>query len=78
MRKNGFLRGKQSYSCGDCKHRYLPDAAYRRPSAQVREQAIQMYAEGSSLSAIGRVLGYSATSVQKWVKRGITGAEASS
>ena len=70
MRKNGHIRGQQAYSCGDCARRYLPDVAYRRPSAALREQAIQMYTEGSSLSAIGRVLGYSATSVQRWVKKG--------
>ena len=70
MRKYGHVRGKQSYSCGDCGRRTLEGASYRRPSAEVKEQAIQMYAEGSSLSAIGRVLGYSVTAVQKWVKKG--------
>ena len=34
------------------------------------EQAIELYVEGSSLSAIGRLLGYSTTAVQGWVKKG--------
>ena len=70
MRKNGHIRGQQAYRCGDCKRRHLPDVAYRRPSAALMEQAVEMYTEGSSLSAISRVLGYSATSVQRWVKKG--------
>ena len=70
MRKDGLFSGKQAYRCGDCGRRYLPEGAYRRPSGLVKERALQMYSEGSSLSAIGRVLGYSATAVQGWVKRG--------
>ena len=70
MRKDGLSGGKQAYRCGDCGRRYLPEGAYRRPSAEVKERALQMYGEGSSLSAIGRVLGYSATAVQGWVKKG--------
>ena len=76
MRKDGHIRGKQAYSCGDCARRYQPDASYRRPSATLKAQAIELYTEGSSLSATGRVLGYSATAVQGWVKRGSQRAEA--
>ena len=70
MRKDGFSGGKQAYSCGDCGRRYVPDGAYRRPSAAVKQQGVDWYVEGSSLSAIGRVLGYSAPAVQGWVKKG--------
>ena len=70
MRKYGRVKGRQSYSCGDCGRRSLEAASYRRPSEAVKAQAIEMYVEGSSLSAIGRVLGYSATAVQGWVKKG--------
>ncbi len=70
MRKNGLARGKQSYRCGDCGRRYLPDAAYHRPSAAIKAQGVEMYLEGSSLSAVGRVFGYSATAVHGWVKKG--------
>ena len=47
--------------------------ACRRPAPGVKEQALDMHAEGSSLSAIGRVLGYSAQAVSQWVKRGAAG-----
>ena len=70
MRKDGFSGGKQTYNCGDCGRRYLPEGAYRRPGLGVKERAIESYVEGSSLSAIGRLLGYSATAVQGWVKKG--------
>ena len=49
--------------------------ACRRPAPGVKEQALDMYAEGNSLSAIGRVLGYSAQAVSQWVKRGAAGPE---
>ena len=45
------------------RRRYVPGGAYRRPGPAVKAQAIAMYIEGSSLSAIGRVLGYSAPAV---------------
>ena len=70
MRKDGWPKGKQRYYCGDCQRRYVPDAAYHRPSPAVKEQALAMYTEGSSLSAIGRVLGYSTQAVSQWVKKG--------
>ena len=70
MRKYGYVKGRQSYSCGDCGRRSLEYAAYRRASAAEKTQAIEMYVGGSSLSAIGKVLGYSATAVQGWVKKG--------
>ena len=47
-----------------------PGGAYRRPGPAVKAQAIAMYVERSSLSAIGRVLGYSAPAVLGWVKKG--------
>ena len=70
MRRDGFTNGKQAYSCGDCRRRYVPQGAYRRPGAAVKERGLAMYTEGSSLSAAGRVLGYSAAAVQGWVKKG--------
>ena len=70
MRKDGHLAGRQAYRCGDCGRRCVPGGAYRRPSQAVKERAIAMYTEGSSLSAIGRVLGYSAPAVLGWVKKG--------
>ncbi len=68
--KHSFNQGMQRYRCGDCGRRYQPGGAYLRPGAAVKERALRMYSEGSSLRAIGRVLGYSAPAVLGWVKRG--------
>ena len=69
-RRDEVSNGRQAYSCGDCRRRYVLGGAYRRPGPAVKAQAIAMYIEGSSLSAIGRVLGYSAPAVLGWVKKG--------
>ena len=70
MRKDGFNRGRQRYRCGECRRRYQPEGAYRRPSAAVKEQGVAMYLEGVNLRAIGRLLGYSGPAVLGWVKKG--------
>ena len=57
MRKDRFANGRQAYRCGDCRRRYIPGGSYHRPGPAVKAQAIKMYVEGSSLSAIGLVLG---------------------
>ena len=70
MRRDGFSNDKQAYSCGDCRRRYVPQGACRRPRAAVKERGIAVCSEGSSLSAIGRVLGYSTAAVPGWVEKG--------
>ena len=70
MRKDGRNGERQRYRCGDCGRRCQPGGAYRRPGPRVKEQAVQMYVEGSSLSAVGRVVGVSAQAVSNWVKKG--------
>ena len=69
MPKDGLSNGKQAYRCGQCRRRYVPEGAYRRPSAAVKERGIALYLDGSSLSAVGRALGYSVPAVQGWVKK---------
>ena len=70
MRRDGFSNGRPAYRCGDCQHGYAPGGAYRRPGPAVKEQGIARYVEGSSLSAIGRLLGYTPAAVLGWVKKG--------
>ena len=70
MPKDGHSKGRQVYHCGDCGRRYIPEAAYHRPSAADKERAMAMYREGSSLRAIGRIFGVSAQAVSVWVKKG--------
>ena len=69
-RRDEFSNGQQACRCGDCRPCCVPAGAYRRPGRAVKAQAIAIYIEGSSLSAIGRVLGYSAPAVLGWVKNG--------
>ena len=69
MRKDGLNGNKQRYRCGDCRRRYVPGGAYRRPRPAVKEQAMAMYTDGSSLSTVSRVVGVSVQAVSNWVKQ---------
>ena len=69
MSKYGTSRGKQTYRCGDCKHRYTPEGNRHYYSEAVKGQAVSMYLEGSSLSAIGRVLQVRLETVYSWIKK---------
>ena len=70
MPKDGHSKGRQVYHCGDCGRRYIPEAAYHRPSGTDKDRAMAMYREGGSLRAIGRVFGVSAQAVSVWLKKG--------
>ena len=67
--KAGLSRGKQTYRCGDCAYRFTPDGNRSYYSAQTIDRAMDMYAEGSSISAISRVMGVKAVTVGSWVKK---------
>ena len=73
MPKDGHSRGKQTYQCGDCHYRHTPEGNRHYYSAAVKEQAIAMYLEGSSLAAIGRVLDVKLGTVFQWVKKSASG-----
>ena len=62
-RRDGFSNGRPAYRGGECRRRYVPGGAYRRPGRAVKTQAIAMCIEGSNLSAIGQVLGCNAPAV---------------
>ena len=36
MRRDGFSDGRQAYRGADCRRRYVPGGAYRRPGPAVR------------------------------------------
>ena len=52
------------------RRRYIPEAAYHRPSGADKYRAMAMYREGGSLRAIGRVFGVSAQAVTLRLKKG--------
>ena len=69
MPKYGTSRGKQTYRCGDCKHRYTPEGNRHYYPDAVKDQAVAMYLEGSSISALGRVLQGRLETVYSWIKK---------
>ena len=71
--KDGCSRGKQTYRCGDCHYRFTPGGNRSYYSEQVKSQALAMYLDGSSISAIGRVLHIKLGTVYAWVKKSPTG-----
>lgn len=71
--KAGKSRGKQTYRCGDCHHRFTPEGNRHYYAEQVKRQALSMYGDGSSVSAIARVLGVKLGTVYSWVKKSPSG-----
>ncbi len=59
--------GSQRFRCQHCGYRYTPQPKERGHDEQTRLLAKQMYLEGMSQRAIGRVLGISPQSVGNWV-----------
>ena len=71
--KDGHSRGKQTYRCGHCYYRFTPDGNRHYYSEEVKGQALAMYAEGSSISAIARVMNVKLATVFSWVKKSPSG-----
>ena len=69
MPQYGTSRGKPTYRCGDCKHRYPPEGNRPYHPETVKGQAVAMYWEGSSISAIGRALAARLEMVSSWIKK---------
>ena len=69
MPKNGTSKGRQVYRCGDCGRHYTHGAAYTRPSAADREQALSLLGAGVSQSAVARRFGVTPPAVHRWVKK---------
>ena len=71
--KYGSSRGRQTYRCGDCRYKYTPDGNRHYYSEEVKDRALSMYGEGSSISAIARILDVKLGTVYSWVKKGPLG-----
>ena len=73
--KDGHSRGKQTYRCGDCRYRFTPDGnRHYYPEATIR-QALNMYCEGGSVSAVARAMDINFATVFTWVKKSELGSE---
>lgn len=68
-RKNGIVNGRQRYKCHDCGYNYSVELKSTASSPFVKRQALQLYLEGLGFRSIGRILGVSHVSVQKWIKK---------
>ena len=67
--KNGIVGWRQRYKCSDCGYNYTVELKSTAFSASVKKQALQLYLEGLGFRSIGRFLGVSHVSVQKWIKK---------
>ena len=68
-KKNGIVGGRQRYKCQDCGYHYSVEIKSTASSTSVKRQALQLYLEGLGFRSIGRFLGVSHVSVQKWIKK---------
>ena len=55
--KAGKSRGKQTYRRGDCQRRFTLDGNRHYYLEKVKRPTLNMYGEGTNVSAIGRALG---------------------
>ena len=67
--KNGIVNGRLRYKCHDCGYNYSVELKSTASSSFVKRQALQLYLEGLGFRSIGRILGVSHVSVQKWIKK---------
>jgi len=68
-KKNGIVGGRQRYKCHDCGYNYTVEIKSTAFSTSVKRQALQLYLEGLGFRSIGRFLGVSHVSVQRWIKK---------
>ena len=68
-KKNGKISERQRYQCHDCGYNYSVEIKSTARSSFVKKQALQLYLEGLGFRSIGRILGVSHVSVQKWIKK---------
>ena len=68
-KKNGIVSGRQRFKCHDCGYNYSVEIKSTASSTSIKRQALQLYLEGLGFRSIGRFLGVSHVSVQKWIKK---------
>lgn len=68
-KKNGKVNGHQRYKCHDCGYNFSVELKSTAFPQSVKRQALQLYLEGLGFRSIGRFLGVSHVSVQKWIKK---------
>lgn len=64
--KAGTPRGKQQYQCKNCRKKFITELNY---SKEFKEKAIQIFYEGNSGRAVGRIMGINKSTVYNWIKK---------
>ena len=59
-------RGKQQYQCKNCRRKFITELNY---SEEFKREAIQIFYEGNSGRAVGRIKGINKSTVYNWVKK---------
>lgn len=68
-KKDGHSRGKQTYLCNECFHRFTPEAKRHVYPERLKQEAADMYCEGTGIAATGRVLAVPLGTVYSWLKK---------
>ena len=64
--KAGRPRGKQQYQCKNCRRKFITELNY---SEEFKREAIQIFYEGNSGRAVGRIKGINKSTVYNWIKK---------
>ena len=59
-------RGKQQYQCKNCRRKFITELNY---SEEFKREAIQIFYEGNSGRAVGRIKGINKSTVYNWIKK---------
>lgn len=65
--RSGHVRGQQRFECKDCHYHFV--ATPRAVDGVRKLLAVELYLLGVSMGRIARVLGVSATTVDRWIRR---------
>ena len=63
--KVGTPRGEQQYKCKNCRRKFITELNY---SEEFKREAIQIFYEGNSGRAVGRIKGINKSTVYNWIK----------
>ena len=64
--KCGKSGGKQQYQCKNCKRKFITELNY---SKEFKQKAIEIFYEGNSGRAVGRIIGINKSTVYNWIKK---------
>ena len=64
--KCGKSVGKQQYQCKNCKRKFITELNY---SKEFKQKAIEIFYEGNSGRAVGRIMGINKSTVYNWIKK---------